>query len=214
MTGIEMSEKLQLFLEFIPIFLLSLSVHEWAHAFVAYKKGDPTAKSLGRMTLNPIKHIDWIGSVAMPFISYFTGGMFIGWAKPVPVRRSNLKNPRIDDILVSLAGPLSNFMLAVICTVLIMLIIKPTGGNENIVKVLWLGVTFNIFLFLFNLLPIPPLDGSHIILNLFPNSFYSKLLISPMIGTLLLFIFIFSPLWKYFILIVEFFLKIFSKIIL
>jgi len=214
MQGIEVSEKLQMFLQFLPVFFLSLSVHEWAHAYVAYKRGDPTAKSLGRMTLNPLKHLDWIGSIAMPFISFFTGGMFIGWAKPVPVRRSNLNNPKIDDILVSIAGPVSNLIIAGIFSVFIMLLLKPAGGNENIIKVLWLGVTFNVFLFLFNLLPVPPLDGSHIILNLFPDSLYSKLLRSPMIGTLLLFLFIFSPFWKYFISIVEFFLKLFARIIL
>jgi Zn-dependent protease len=214
MPKIEISEKLLLFLEFLPVFFLSLSLHEWAHAFVAYKKGDPTAKSLGRMTLNPIKHIDLVGSIAMPFISFFTGGLFIGWAKPVPVRRDNLKNPKTDDILVSIAGPISNLVMAFLFTLVIIIIMKTTGGNENIVKVLWLGVTFNVFLFLFNLLPVPPLDGSHIIYNLFPNSLYAKLLVSPMIGTLLLFVFIFSPLWKYFIIIVEYILRLFAGFIL
>lgn len=214
MPKIEMSEKLILFLEFLPIFFLSLSVHEWAHAFIAYKKGDPTAKSLGRMTLNPVKHVDLIGSIAMPFISFFTGGMFIGWAKPVPVRRSNLRNPKIDDMLVSIAGPVSNFILAFLFSISIMAVMKSSGGNESIIKILWLGVTFNVFLFFFNLLPIPPLDGSHIIMNLFPNSLYSRLVISPMIGALLLFVFIFSPLWRYFIAVVEYFLKLFASLIL
>lgn len=213
MPNIEISDKLIMFLEFIPVFFFSLAVHEFSHAFIAYKKGDSTAKALGRMTLNPLKHIDPIGSLLMPFISFFAGSMFIGWAKPVPVNRRNFSNPKMDDIAVSLAGPVSNFILAFIFTLLIIISAKLSMGNEHLIKVLWLGVTFNVFLFLFNLLPVPPLDGSHIILDLFPNSLFSRLLVSPMIGTLLLFILIFSPFWKYFIMLVQFFLRIFEHMI-
>lgn len=213
MPTIEVSEKLILFLEFLPVFFFSLAVHEFAHAFTAYKKGDSTAKALGRMTLNPIKHIDLIGSLLMPFISFFTGAMFIGWAKPVPVNRRNFRDPKMDDIAVSLAGPVSNFILACLFTLIMIFFIKFSLVNENILRILWLGVTFNVFLFVFNLLPVPPLDGSHIILNLFPNSLYSRMLVSPLIGTVLLFILIFSPLWKYFIAIVDFILKIFARFI-
>lgn len=213
MPNIEISDKLLLFIEFIPIFFLSLSVHEFAHAYIAYKKGDPTAKALGRMTINPLKHIDLIGSILMPFISYFTGSMFIGWAKPVPVNRSNFRKPKSDDIAVSLAGPVSNLLIAFLFTLLIILFIKFSIGNEGIIKVMWLGVTFNVFLFLFNLLPVPPLDGSHVILNLFPGSLYSRLLVSPLIGSFLLLILIFSPLWRYFISLVEFILRLFAGMI-
>jgi Zn-dependent protease len=214
MPTIEVSEKLILFLEFLPVFFFSLAVHEFAHAFIAYKKGDSTAKALGRMTLNPIKHIDLIGSVLMPFISFFTGAMFIGWAKPVPVNRRNFRDPKMDDIAVSLAGPVSNFIMACLFVLIMVFLIKFSAGSENILRILWLGVTFNVFLFLFNLLPVPPLDGSHIILNLFPNSFYSRILASPLIGTILIFILIFSPLWRYFIAIVDFILKIFARFII
>ena len=101
MPNLQINERLILFLEFIPVFLISLALHEFSHAYVAYKKGDSTAKALGRMTLNPIKHLDLIGSIIIPFVSFFAGSMFIGWAKPVPVNRSNFSRPNRDDIAVS-----------------------------------------------------------------------------------------------------------------
>ena len=118
MENIQVSERLISFLLFIPIFLLSLTVHELAHAFTAYKKGDNTAKNAGRLTLNPIKHLDIVGSVIMPFASFASGFLLIGWAKPVPVNRNNFKNPLKDDAIVSFAGPLSNFVLAVVFALL------------------------------------------------------------------------------------------------
>lgn len=200
-------------MEFIPLFFISLTIHEFAHAYAAFKKGDPTAKAHGRMTLNPLKHIDLVGSLLMPFISYFTGSMFIGWAKPTPVNRQNFMNPRKDDIIVSAAGPLSNLLLALICAFIMQGIVRIFPQSESILKLLWLCITFNVFLFLFNLLPIPPLDGSHIIRNLFPNSIFARIAISPLFGTIILFMFIFSPLWKYFIALIEVILKLFALII-
>jgi Zn-dependent protease len=214
MPKIEISEKLILFLEFLPIFFFSLAVHEFAHAYTAYKKGDLTAKALGRMTLNPIKHIDLVGSLLMPFISFFTGSMFIGWAKPVPVNRGNFRNPKKDDITVSIAGPVSNLLMAFLFVLLMVVAIRLSLVNENILRILWLGVTFNVFLFLFNLLPIPPLDGSHVVLNLFPNSIYSRMIASPLIGTIIIFVLIFSPLWRYFIALVDFVLRIFARFVI
>lgn len=214
MGNIQISDKLLLFLEFIPIFLLSLSVHEFSHAYAAYKKGDPTAKALGRMSLNPIKHIDLFGSILMPFLSFFTGAMFIGWAKPVPVNKSNFRNPNRDDIIVSAAGPVSNFIMALMFTLLLIIVMRLPAGNEKVIQILWLGVTFNVFLFMFNLIPIPPLDGSHIIASLFPNSAYSKLMASPLIGTAFLFLLIFSPLWHYFIYLIELVLKVFAAMVI
>ena len=208
MPNIEISEKFILFLEFIPIFLISLAIHEFAHALSAYKMGDPTVKALGRMTLNPVKHLDLVGSIIMPFLSYFTGMMFIGWAKPVPVNRSNFGRPEKDDILVSLAGPFANLLLAFILTGVLAVFYKMMPDNQMLLKLIWLGVTFNVFLFLFNILPFPPLDGSHVILDLFPHSAYARFINMPWFGTLILFLFIFSPLWRYFIYAVEFILKI------
>ncbi len=199
MENIQVSERLISFLLFIPIFLLSLTVHELAHAFTAYKKGDSTAKNAGRLTLNPIKHLDIVGSVIMPFASFASGFLLIGWAKPVPVNRNNFKNPLKDDAIVSFAGPLSNFVLAIVFALMLSLFYNFQLTSSGIViNLLWYGVFFNIFLFAFNLLPIPPLDGSHILFDLFPNQYTAKYLGIGFYGTIILFLFIYSPLWKYF----------------
>ena len=199
MPEIQISEKLILLFYFLPIFLISLTIHEYAHAFFAHKFGDNTAFKQGRLTLNPIKHIDLIGSIIMPILAFTSGFMLIGWAKPVPVNRNNFKNILRDDAIVSVAGPLSNFVFAVL--VYLIYSIAVIGGNEissilyNIIR---LTIIFNIFLFCFNLLPIPPLDGSHIIYDLFPNNYTAKLQNLGVYGTVLLFVFIYSPLWPMF----------------
>ncbi len=211
MPNLQISERLILFLEFIPVFLISLALHEFSHAYVAYKKGDATAKALGRMTLNPIKHLDLIGSIIIPFVSFFAGSMFIGWAKPVPVNKGNFGRPDRDDIAVSVAGPVSNLLFSIFLLAVMIAAIKIFPVSRGVLELLWLGVSFNVFLFLFNLLPIPPLDGSHVISNLFPNSAYTRFVASPLIGTMILFLLIFSPLWRYFIALVEFILKVYAQ---
>lgn len=199
MENIQLSERLISFLLFIPVFLLSLTVHELAHAFTAFKKGDNTAKNAGRLTLNPIKHLDIVGSVMMPFISFSSGLLLIGWAKPVPVNRSNFKDPLKDDALVSFAGPLSNLILAIIFAILLSLFYNfQITSSELVFNLLWYGVFFNVFLFAFNLLPIPPLDGSHILFDFFPNKLTAKYLGIGFYGTIILILFIYSPLWNYF----------------
>ena len=210
MPDIQVSERLVSFLYFLPMFFVSLAVHEFAHAYLAFKKGDPTAKDQGRLTLNPIKHIDLVGSVIMPIMAFSSGLMLIGWAKPVPVNRSYFKDPLKDDAIVSVAGPVSNFLLAVLFFVVFVIIEKVyPNGSEMMKNILWFGVFFNVFLFVFNLLPIPPLDGSHILYDLFPNKFTAKLLNLGLYGTLILFLFIYSPLWAYFWQIINSILKIF-----
>ncbi|MBU2493832.1 MAG: site-2 protease family protein [Bacteroidetes bacterium] len=213
MPDIQVSERLISFLYFLPIFFVSLAVHEFAHAYTANKKGDSTAKDLGRMTLNPLKHIDLVGSVLMPIMAFASGFALIGWAKPVPVNRNNFKDPLKDDALVSAAGPISNFVLAVLFFLFFALIdnLIP-DGFELIKNVLWFGVFFNIFLFAFNLLPFPPLDGSHILYDLFPNKYTAKLLSLGFYGTFILFLFIYSPLWDYFFSVVNYILKMFLLI--
>lgn len=199
MESIQLSDRLISFLMFIPVFLVSLTVHELAHAFAAYKKGDSTAKDAGRLTINPIKHLDIVGSVMMPFISFASGFLLIGWAKPVPVNRNNFKHPLKDDALVSFAGPLSNFILAIIFALLLSLVYNfQLTSSGIIINLIWYGVFFNIFLFAFNLLPIPPLDGSHILFDLFPGKLTARYLGIGFYGTIILLLFIYSPLWKYF----------------
>lgn len=199
MENIQISERLISFLLFIPVFLVSLTVHELAHAFSAFKKGDSTAKDQGRLSLNPVKHLDVVGSLIMPLASFASGLLLIGWAKPVPVNRNNFKNPLKDDALVSLAGPLSNLALALLVAIILSLVVNSSIESSKIlINVLWYGVFFNVFLFAFNLLPIPPLDGSHILFDLFPNKYTARYLSIGFYGTILLFLFIYSPLWNYF----------------
>lgn len=215
MQDIQFSERLVSFLFFLPLFFLSLAVHEFSHAYFAYKKGDPTAKNLGRLTLNPFKHIDLVGSLLMPLMSFASGFALIGWAKPVPVDRRNFKNELMDDAIVSSAGPISNFLLAILFFLVFIFVSKfaaSFGGQEQIVNVLWYGVYLNIFLFAFNLLPIPPLDGSHILYDLFPNRITASILNLGMYGSLILIFFIYSPLWKYFSKFINLLLSLFLKI--
>jgi Zn-dependent protease len=170
-------------------FLFAISIHESAHAWMANRCGDPTARMLGRITLNPIKHIDPIGTILMPAISLFTGFKTIGWAKPTPVDPRNFKNPVRDDILTSIVGPISNFLVA-ICVTLVLLAVKLTShaGNEVISNLLqglvslksqsflvplcfflYELLVINVVLAVFNLIPIPPLDGSHVLRHLMPE---------------------------------------------
>ncbi len=206
MPEIQISQKLLIFLKFIPLFLLSITVHEFAHAFSAKKFGDSTAEQQGRYSLNPVKHIDPIGSLLLPFLSFFSGSFLIGWAKPVPVNPNNFRNPLKHNGIVSFAGPLSNFLLAVIFFILFTLLQKT---NSELANIFYYGTAFNIFLFCFNLLPIPPLDGSHILYSLFPNRFTAQWLNIGFMGTLILLFFIFSPMWKYFLMLINSILNLF-----
>jgi Zn-dependent protease len=213
LPDIQVSEKLISFLTFLPMFMLSITFHEYAHAFVAYKKGDSTAKNLGRLTFNPIKHADLLGTLIMPLASFATGIALIGWAKPVPIDRRNFKNIYKDDAYVSFAGPLANLILAFVFYFIFFLLIK-YHLNENILmlNLLWYGVFFNVFLFLFNLLPIPPLDGSHILFDFWPNNITAKILNLGLYGSIILIFFIYSPLWGIFMKVINFILGTLIKL--
>ena len=213
MPDIEISQKLISFLTFLPIFFISLAVHEFAHAFTASKLGDDTAKKQGRLTLNPFKHADLVGTIIMPLASFASGFALIGWAKPVPVDRRNLKNEFRDDAIVSFAGPFSNFLLAVVFYICFLIMINSTSGTQSFwLQVVWYGVFFNVFLFAFNLIPLPPLDGSHILYDLIPNRFTAALLNLGFYGSIILLVFIYSPLWGYFMKVVTLILNLFLSI--
>ncbi len=167
------------FLLSLPIVLLALSLHETAHGYVAHRLGDPTAYNFGRLTLNPAKHLDPIGFICMVLFGF-------GWAKPVPVNSRYFKKPKRDMALTALAGPLSNILLAFIFAVLLRIEVSVAPNlitSEFTANVfmwintfLYLGVRLNVTLAVFNLIPIPPFDGSRIVIALLPSDMYFKVM--------------------------------------
>jgi Zn-dependent protease len=155
----------------IPVLLFCLMMHELAHGFVAYRLGDPTAKRAGRLSFNPIRHLDPLGA-AMFIITYVSSGWMFGWAKPVPVAPYYFKNRQRGMAIVGLAGPVTNFILAIIFALLLRwLHPSPTG---RLADVLSLGFQLNVVLGIFNLVPIPPLDGSRVVGAFLPRNAYEK----------------------------------------
>lgn len=157
-------EKVILFI----LLISSISIHEWAHAWVADKLGDPLPRQQGRVTLDPRSHIDPIGTLLIPFIMIFAspGFAIIGWGKPVQISLPNRETKKRDDILITLAGPLSNLSIAFICSLTFGLLHRIVPLGESALFLLYQIVSLNAVLFLFNLLPVPPLDGSHILKNM------------------------------------------------
>lgn len=156
------------------VVLTALPIHEYAHGYVAYKLGDPTAKMQGRLTINPMKHLDIIGSIATLIFGF-------GWAKPVPVNARNFKNQKFGMAITAVAGPVSNFLLAFIFLAILKIIsIIPMTGNigpiAGVMQVLNIMITVNISIGVFNLLPIPPLDGSRVAMYFLPEKIYFQMM--------------------------------------
>lgn len=196
-------DKVMNFLYIIFVLLVSLSVHESAHAFIAEKRGDLTGRMLGRITLNPLKHLDPIGSVIVPIILFLFNLPVFGWAKPVPVNPRNFKNIRTDNALVSAAGPLSNLLLSTIAVLAMALYMVIVGSSSfysqfqdpySLPQLLLIFSSINLLLMVFNIIPIYPLDGSHIFEAVLPSgpilSTYEK--IKPY-GFLILLFLIMTP---------------------
>lgn len=150
----------------IAIFLIAVTFHEYAHGWMANRFGDSTARLLGRLTLNPLAHLDPIGSVVLPFLLIVTRSPVVfGWAKPVPVDVRSLRNPKEDMIWVGLAGPGANFLLAALLAILFQI---GFGSVPFFGRIILMGIIINLILAFFNLIPIPPLDGSRIVSGLLP----------------------------------------------
>jgi len=151
-------------LKFLPGIILGLTLHEFSHAYVAHRCGDSTSKDQGRITLNPLKHIDPLGFIMLIFAGF-------GWAKPVQFNEQNLKNPKRDVILIALAGPLSNALIAMVLSVIFVIFIhvqfNQTDSMQVVSEVFLSAIYINWALFIFNLIPLPPLDGSHLLLSQF-----------------------------------------------
>jgi Zn-dependent protease len=166
---------LEKFILVVPVLLFSMVAHEYAHGYAALRQGDNTAQLLGRLTWNPLKHIDPVMTLIMPVVTFLSMGVAFGGAKPVPVDPRNYRNYRSGDIIVSLAGVATNLVLAIILTLLIIplgLIGRATpaiGTSLALLQVMFLyGIVINLLLAGFNLIPIPPLDGSHVLKHLLP----------------------------------------------
>jgi Zn-dependent protease len=158
----------------LAVILFAISFHESAHAWTALKFGDTTARDLGRISLNPLRHIDPFGSILLPILLYFTSGLIFGYAKPTPVDLRNTPNPRVANLWVSAAGPLSNLLLTAIGILPLVLLGRTSGGgpaSQSVIAPLWaIAVAFvmvNFSLGIFNLIPIPPLDGSWVVSSVF-----------------------------------------------
>lgn len=197
----------------IVVLIFAISLHEAAHAWMAWRLGDPTARMLGRVTLNPIKHVDPFGTILIPLFCVYAGFPLIGWAKPTPVTTRNFKHITRDDILTTLAGPASNLLTAIVALILLILLkiisaktvltavmavqmgaVDAVAMNGSpvlfpLTLLLYYAVFLNLVLMAFNLIPLPPLDGSHVLRHMLPYNWLRAYDSIGMIGLILVFVF-------------------------
>ncbi len=200
MFNIFSREGLISFLYFLPALLISLSIHEFAHSFIAYKLGDKSQKALGRMTLNPLAHIDLWGFVCIALFGF-------GWGKPVIVDDRNFKNRSRDNMLVALAGPMSNILLSIVFTIILKILmvigvvdlaVSTTSGNL-LTNMLVLSIQFNVIFGIFNMLPIPPFDGSKVLFYFLPGKYKEIMYVLERYSFIIILILVFTNISSYII---------------
>lgn len=193
-------EGLISFLYFLPALLISLSIHEFAHSFIAYKLGDKSQKALGRMTLNPLAHIDLWGFVCIALFGF-------GWGKPVIVDDRNFKNRSRDNMLVALAGPMSNIFLSIVFTIILKILmvigvvdlaVSTTSGNV-LTNMLVLSIQFNVIFGIFNMLPIPPFDGSKVLFYFLPGKYKEIMYVLERYSFIIILVLVFTNISSYII---------------
>ena len=202
MFGVELSTAQLIAVAIIPT-LFAIVVHEVAHGWVAFRLGDSTAYMMGRLTLNPFKHIDLIGTILVPLVLILTVGFAFGWAKPVPVNLNNLRHPRRDTALVAAAGPGANLLMAIGWTLIIKLTtMLPADANMLALPLFYMGlfgIVINLILMVFNLIPIPPTDGGRILTTLLPAKLaYQISRVEPYGMIILLLLLVSGVLWRLF----------------
>ena len=192
-----------------PAIFFSLTVHEFFHAYIAYRFGDSTAKDMGRLTLNPLAHLDLFGTLMM-----FMSGFRFGWAKPVPVNPYNLRNPRVADFWISAAGPLSNLGLGFVFGMVFRLAYAGVITlPQPVVQFLLVGVMINVSLAFFNLIPLFPLDGSHILKSILPPEYEPKLVYLDRYGPfILIFLIVVGGFWLILGPFISFFVQLFAGV--
>jgi Zn-dependent protease len=195
----------------IIILVMSVVIHEVSHGYAASFLGDQTARYQGRLTLNPLKHLDPIGSVLIPALSYFTAGLLFGWAKPVPYNPYNLRPGRWSEAIVAGAGPLSNLSIALIFSFLLRSGVSSGWASEAFLEITAIVVLVNIVLAVFNLIPIPPLDGSKLLFALFPEKLFVLRNFYEKYGFVLL-LFVIFFLWQYLLPVVSLLFSVFTGV--
>jgi Zn-dependent protease len=202
---------------YIVVFIFSVIIHEVSHGYIAYLRGDDTAKNLGRITLNPLVHLELFGSIVVPsMLLLMKAPVLFGWAKPVPVNYANLKNPKLDTVTVSFAGPASNILLAIFSGIGIRFISHFSDAfGGSILTLLYVMLNVNLILAVINLIPIPPLDGSKIVAYFLPKNISRNYLnLNPFVCLIILFIVLSSGLvWSFLYPMINFFVTNLSGII-
>ncbi|MDR2066928.1 MAG: site-2 protease family protein [Endomicrobium sp.] len=202
---------------YIVVFIFSVIIHEVSHGYIAHLRGDDTAKNLGRITLNPLVHLELFGSIVLPsMLLLMKAPILFGWAKPVPVNYANLKNPKLDTVTVSFAGPASNILLAIFSGIGIRFISHFSDGFcGSILTLLYVMLNVNLILAVINLIPIPPLDGSKIVAYFLPKNISRNYLnLNPFVCLIILFIVLSSGLvWSFLYPMINFFVTNLSGII-